>query len=105
MKYFNLCLLGFGNVGQALVRLLVEKEDALYDEFGVDWCVTGIATRRTGWLAPPAGFETEARSLLGRPQLDHERHPRRDSSGRHLRRRRRPRARLGHRRDRPRARR
>lgn len=66
MKYFNLCLLGFGNVGQALVRLLVEKGDALYDEFGIDWRVTGIATRRMGWFAPPAGFEIEE-LLTGTP--------------------------------------
>ena len=35
MKTYNLCLLGFGNVGRALARLLVEKTDELRDEFGI----------------------------------------------------------------------
>jgi homoserine dehydrogenase len=59
MKTFNLCLLGFGNVGGALVRLLVEKREALRDEFGIDWRVTGVATRRAGRLAAPGGFAAE----------------------------------------------
>jgi homoserine dehydrogenase len=56
MKIFNLCLLGFGNVGRALVPLLVEKSDEMRDRFRLGWRVTGVATRRTGWLAAPEGF-------------------------------------------------
>src|SRR5687768_2637015 len=59
MKNFNLCLLGFGSVGRALARLLVEKSDELREEFGVGWRVTGLATRRRGWLAAPEGFPVE----------------------------------------------
>jgi homoserine dehydrogenase len=59
MKNFNLCLLGFGNVGRALVRLLAEKEAALGEEFGIGWRVTGVATRRMGRLAAPEGFSVE----------------------------------------------
>ena len=59
MKTFNLCLLGFGNVGRALVRLLAEKGDELREEFGIGWRVSGVATRRTGWLAAPEGFPVE----------------------------------------------
>ena len=59
MKNFNLCLLGFGNLGRALVRLLAEKREHLRDEFGIGWRVTGVATRRTGWLAAPEGFEPD----------------------------------------------
>jgi homoserine dehydrogenase len=59
MKNFNLCLLGFGNVGLALVRLLTQKEDELRDGFGIGWRVTGVATRRMGWLAAPDGFNVE----------------------------------------------
>ena len=59
MKNFNLCLLGFGNVGRALVRLLAEKEGELRDGFGIGWRVTGVATRRTGRLAAPEGFSVE----------------------------------------------
>ena len=66
MKNFNLCLLGFGNVGQALVRLLMQKADELRDEFGIEWRVTGVATRRMGRLAAPDGFSVEE-LLSGRP--------------------------------------
>ena len=59
MKIFNLCLLGYGNVARALVPLLVEKAEAMREEFGVGWRVTGVATRRTGWLAAPEGFNVE----------------------------------------------
>ena len=56
MKQFNLCLLGFGNVGRALAALLVRKREEMRDEFGVEWRVTGVATRRAGWLVAPEGF-------------------------------------------------
>ena len=59
MKTFNLCLLGFGNVGCALLDLLFEKRDELWNEFGVSWRVTGVASRGLGWLAAPAGFPDE----------------------------------------------
>jgi homoserine dehydrogenase len=59
MKIFNLCLLGFGNVGRALARLLVEKSEEMRDEFRLGWRVTGVATRRAGWLAAPEGFREE----------------------------------------------
>jgi homoserine dehydrogenase len=59
MKVFNLCLLGYGNVGRALVKLLVEKTEELREEFGVGWRVTGAATRRMGWLASHEGFPVE----------------------------------------------
>src|SRR5215212_8017816 len=59
MKIYNLCLLGFGNVGCALLDLLFEKRDELWKEFGVAWRVTGVASRGLGWLAAPGGFPDE----------------------------------------------
>lgn len=59
MKTFNLCLLGFGNVGQALFLLLVLKDAELREQFRIDWRVTGIASRSLGWLATPEGFLME----------------------------------------------
>src|SRR2546421_12963406 len=56
MKVFNLCLLGFGNVARALVPLLVEKSEEMRERFRIEWRVTGVATRRVGWLAAPGGF-------------------------------------------------
>ncbi len=59
MRVYNLCLLGFGNVGRALVRLLVEKSEEMRALYGVGWRVTGVATRRMGWLAAPEGFDVK----------------------------------------------
>jgi len=59
MKTFNLCLLGFGNVARALVPLLVEKSEEMREQFRIEWRVTGVATRRRGWLAAPGGFGVE----------------------------------------------
>ncbi len=56
MTTFNLCLLGFGNVGHALVALLQGKADELRAEYGIEWRITGVATRRLGWRGAPDGF-------------------------------------------------
>ncbi|HEX8558131.1 MAG TPA: hypothetical protein VF668_08525 [Pyrinomonadaceae bacterium] len=67
MKNFNLCLLGLGGVGRALVRLLWAKREALREDFGVEWRVTGVATRSLGWLAAPEGFTLEELTPPARP--------------------------------------
>ncbi|HET6977655.1 MAG TPA: hypothetical protein VFI24_15090 [Pyrinomonadaceae bacterium] len=51
MKTYRLCFLGFGNVGRALARLLVSKSNELRDKYGIEWEITGVATRRMGWRA------------------------------------------------------
>jgi homoserine dehydrogenase len=56
MKQYNLGFLGFGNVGRALARLLVSKSAELRENHGIEWRVTGVASRRIGWLANPEGF-------------------------------------------------
>jgi homoserine dehydrogenase len=57
MRTYNLCLLGFGNVGRALARLLAAKTAEMRDEFGVAWKITGVASRRLGWAVAPEGFD------------------------------------------------
>ena len=57
MKQYNLCFLGFGNVGRALARLFVAKSGELRDHYGVEFRVTGVASRRIGWLANSDGFD------------------------------------------------
>jgi homoserine dehydrogenase len=64
MKTYNLCLLGFGNVGRALARLLASKSEEMRDGFGVAWRITGVASRRLGWAVAPEGFEVD-RLLAG----------------------------------------
>jgi homoserine dehydrogenase len=51
MKRYRLCFLGFGNVGRALARLLVSKTNELRENYGIEWEIVGIATRRMGWRA------------------------------------------------------
>jgi len=65
MKQYNLCFLGFGNVGRALARLLVAKSAELREQYGIEFRVTGVASRRIGWLANGDGFEVSA--LLANP--------------------------------------
>ncbi|GCE20294.1 homoserine dehydrogenase [Dictyobacter kobayashii] len=60
MKTYNLCLLGFGNVGRALLLLLQEKTVELRERYSIEWCLTGVATRRLGWLANPDGLDVSA---------------------------------------------
>jgi homoserine dehydrogenase len=56
MKQYNLAFLGFGNVGRALARLLVAKRGELREVYGLEHRVTGVASRRLGWLANADGF-------------------------------------------------
>ncbi len=59
MKRYNLCFLGFGNVGRALARLFGTKSSELAQLYGIDWRITGVATRRMGWLWNAEGFDLE----------------------------------------------
>ena len=60
MKQYDLCFLGFGNVGRALARLLVAKSAELRESYNIEWRITGIATRRMGWLSSENGFDVAA---------------------------------------------
>jgi homoserine dehydrogenase len=60
MKQYNICFLGFGNVGRALARLLVAKSAELRESYSIEWRITGIATRRMGWLSNENGFDVAA---------------------------------------------
>jgi homoserine dehydrogenase len=57
---YNLALLGFGNVGRAFVSLLERKRDELRQHYGIEWRLTGLATRRLGWIASAAGLDPAA---------------------------------------------
>jgi len=57
MKSFNLCLLGFGNVNRTLIELLQRKESELRERHGIEWRITGVASRRIGWRVNAAGFD------------------------------------------------
>jgi len=73
MRKYNLALIGFGNVGRRFVKLLQEKDAELRERHGIEWRLTGLASRRLGWMADPsaslgagaAGLDAEA-LLAGR---------------------------------------
>jgi homoserine dehydrogenase len=60
MPHFKLALLGFGNVGQALARLLLHKQAELNSRYALTFSVTGIATGRRGIVVNPHGINLEA---------------------------------------------
>jgi homoserine dehydrogenase len=51
-------------VNRALVRLLVDREAELRER-GIAWRITGVASRRLGWIADPGGIDS---GLLSREQ-------------------------------------
>ncbi|MFN2491869.1 MAG: homoserine dehydrogenase [Pyrinomonadaceae bacterium] len=51
MTQFSICFLGFGNVGKALARLLIAKSAELKQLYGIEYRLTGVASRRMGWLS------------------------------------------------------
>jgi len=53
-------MIGFGNVGRELVRLLLTKQEILRRDYGIEWKLTGIASRRIGWIAEPKGLDAAA---------------------------------------------
>jgi homoserine dehydrogenase len=59
MTHYNLALLGFGNVGQSLARLLRRKAPSLAADFGLTFTVTAIGTARHGFAADPGGLDLD----------------------------------------------
>jgi len=57
MKTISVCLVGFGNVGKALVRLLEKKQPVLRNQFGFETIITGIATGKHGYALDPRGLD------------------------------------------------
>ena len=56
IKTYNLCFLGFGNVNRTLAELLENRAQELRERYGIDYRITGVASRRLGWLADPNGI-------------------------------------------------
>lgn len=59
MAHYNLALIGFGNVGQALARLLLRKQKVLENSHAVTFAITVIATRSHGVALRPEGLSIE----------------------------------------------
>lgn len=56
---YRLALIGFGNVGRALVGLLVDRRSELA-EMRIDYTLVGVATRGLGFLAESDGLDMPA---------------------------------------------
>jgi homoserine dehydrogenase len=59
MPSLSLCLVGFGNVGQALARLLQRKCELLEKQYDLTFKVTGIATGHHGLAIDPNGIDLD----------------------------------------------
>ena len=59
MPHYNLALIGFGNVGQALTQLLYRKAEELQTEYDLTFTVTAIATGSHGRAINPAGLDID----------------------------------------------
>lgn len=59
----NLCFLGFGNVNRTLVQLLENRAGELRERYAISYRITGIASRRLGWIADPYGLDLKGRGL------------------------------------------
>jgi homoserine dehydrogenase len=47
-RQINFAFIGFGHVGRAFARLLLDRRKWLLREYGIEWKITGIATRNHG---------------------------------------------------------
>jgi len=59
MKTYKLVLIGFGNAGQALARLLLEKRSELENRYSIRFMVTAVATGTHGRALNPDGLDLE----------------------------------------------
>ena len=59
MPHYNIALIGFGNVGRALARLLLEKRGELASRYDLSFTVTAIATGRHGVVINQDGIDLE----------------------------------------------
>jgi homoserine dehydrogenase len=59
MKNYRLCLVGFGNVGQAFARLLLKKESELATRYGISVTVAGIITGSHGQAIHDDGLDLQ----------------------------------------------
>lgn len=57
MQQISLALVGFGNVGRALARLLVRKQTMMQEQYQISFKITGIATHRHGMAINPDGLD------------------------------------------------
>lgn len=70
MKTIPLCMIGFGNVGQAFARLLLRKKEVLAKGNGVEFMLTAISTGRHGTAIHADGLDIERALALAEAGKD-----------------------------------
>ncbi len=55
-RQINFAFIGFGHVGRAFAKLLLERRKWLLKEFGLEWKITGVATKNHGAAIDPGGL-------------------------------------------------
>jgi homoserine dehydrogenase len=77
MKTFNLFFLGFGTIGRALARMLLEKDALLRETYGATFLTSAVATRRHGFALDPSGMDlaellrlSDSGTAIGRKTFD-----------------------------------
>jgi homoserine dehydrogenase len=77
MKTYKLFFLGFGTIGRAVMRLLLEKDVLLRETYGAVFQPTAVVTRRHGVAVDPAGLDgseilrlAEAGAGIGKQPFD-----------------------------------
>ena len=59
IRTYNLCFLGFGNVNRTLAQLLENRKAELRERYGIEYRITGIASRTRGWIADANGINAK----------------------------------------------
>jgi homoserine dehydrogenase len=59
MEMTNIALIGFGSVGQSLVKILHDKQSYLQDRYGLDAKLVAISGRSKGGVYEPTGLDLE----------------------------------------------
>ena len=59
IRQINFAFMGFGHVGRAFARLLIRRRRWLLREYGMEWKITGIATRNHGLCIDHGGLPVQ----------------------------------------------
>ena len=62
-RQINFAFIGFGHVGRAFARLLLDRRKWFLKQFGLEWKITGIATRNHGTAIDHSGLPVK--KILG----------------------------------------
>jgi len=76
MSHYRLAFLGFGNVGKALAKLFLAKQEELKQRYGITFSATGIASGSHGMAIDSQGIDLElAQQAADLSTLSRERAP------------------------------